>query len=169
LSGEGTAVSPGINDLSNDTDQEIFEAISQGFPGTTMLSFGSILSESQIQELVAMIRQFPPPQTSPNPTPTGQPTPSALTFDVNILPIFKQSCNMCHGTLGGWDGTSYQAVMTTGDHAPVIIPGNVDDSLLAQKLLGTSTTGTIMPPGAKLPDATIQVILDWIGAGAPEK
>ena len=59
--------------------------------------------------------------------------------------------------------------MTTGDNAPVIIPGNVDDSLLAQKLLGTATMGSIMPPGAKLPDATIQVILEWIAAGASEK
>jgi mono/diheme cytochrome c family protein len=167
--GEGSTVGPGINELTDDTDQDIYEVISQGLPGTTMLSFGSILSDSQIQDLVAMIRQFPPPQTSHQPTPTGQPTASTPTFDANISPIFKQSCNMCHGTLGGWDGSSYQAVMTTGDHAPVIIPGNVDESLLAQKLLGTATIGSIMPPGAKLPDATIQVILDWIAAGAPEK
>jgi hypothetical protein len=70
--------------------------------------------------------------------------------------------------MGGWDGTSYQAVMTTGDHSPVVIPGDAANSLLAQKLLGTSTFGDIMPPGGKLPDATIQVILDWIEAGALE-
>ncbi len=75
---------------------------------------------------------------------------------------------MCHGTLGGWDGSSYQAVMTTGDHAPVVIPGDVANSLLAQILQGTATSGAIMPPGGKLPDATIQIILDWIAAGAPE-
>ncbi len=167
--GEGSTVGPGINELTDDTDQEIYEVISQGLPGTIMLSFGSILSDSQIQDLVAMIRQFPPPQTSSQPTPTGEATAATPTFDANISPIFKQSCNMCHGTLGGWDGSSYQAVMTTGDHAPVIIPGNVDESLLAQKLLGTATVGSIMPPGAKLPDATIQIILDWIAAGASEK
>jgi hypothetical protein len=60
-------------------------------------------------------------------------------------------------------------VMTTGDHAPVVIPGDAANSILAQKLLGTSTFGGIMPPGGKLPDATIQIILDWIIAGAPEK
>ena len=76
---------------------------------------------------------------------------------------------MCHGELGGWNGTNYQAVMTTGDHAPVVIPGDVINSLLAQKLQGTAPNGGIMPPGGELPDATITVILDWIAAGAPEK
>jgi hypothetical protein len=59
--------------------------------------------------------------------------------------------------------------MNSGDHAPVIIPGDVESSLLAQKLLGTQSTGAIMPPSGKLPDSEIQVILDWIEAGAPEK
>ena len=75
---------------------------------------------------------------------------------------------MCHGTLGGWDSTSYQAVMTTGDHSPVVIPGDEVNSLLSQKLLGTSMIGGLMPPGGKLPDATIQLILNWIKAGALE-
>jgi hypothetical protein len=76
---------------------------------------------------------------------------------------------MCHGTLGGWDGTSYQVAMTTGDHAPVITPGDATNSILALKLLGTAPFGEIMPPTGKLPDATIQIILDWIINGAPEK
>ena len=59
--------------------------------------------------------------------------------------------------------------MTTGDNAPVVIANDAAGSLLAQKLLGTQTSGTIMPPGGKLSDAEIQLILDWITAGAPEK
>ena len=165
--GEGSTTAPELNDLSDDTDQDVYNAISKGTPYTTMLAFDSILSDSQIQELVAITRQFPPPQASPQPTPTAQPAPGALTFEANILPIFQQYCAMCHGTLGGWDSSSYQAVMTSGDHAPVVIPGNEDESLLAQKLLGTATNGGIMPPGGKLPQTTIQTILDWIAAGVP--
>ena len=41
-------------------------------------------------------------------------------------------------------------------------------SLLAQKLLGTHTIGTIMPPGGKLPDDVNHIILRWIDAGAPD-
>jgi len=165
--GEGSTTAPELNDLSDDTDQDVYNAISKGTPYTTMLAFDSILSDSQIQELVAIIRQFPPPQASSQPTPTAQPAPGALTFEANILPIFQQYCAMCHGTLGGWDSSSYQAVMTSGDHAPVVIPGNEDESLLAQKLLGTATNGGIMPPGGILPQTTIQTILDWIAAGVP--
>jgi mono/diheme cytochrome c family protein len=167
--GEGTMVGPAINDLADDTDQEIYDVIGQGIPGSTMLEFGSILSEAQIQDLVALVRQFPPPQTSPQPSPTSQPIPSLPTYNTDILPIFQKSCTMCHGNLGGWDGTNYQAAMTTGDHGPVIIPGDVENSLLVQKLLGTATEGGIMPPSGKLSDATIETILDWIKAGAPEK
>jgi hypothetical protein len=75
---------------------------------------------------------------------------------------------VCHGSLGGWDASSYQTVTTTGDNAPVVIPGDVENSLLAQKLLGTQTEGGIMPPAGKLPEAEIQAILSWIAAGAPD-
>ena len=85
------------------------------------------------------------------------------------MPIFEEKCAMCHGKLGGWDASSYQSVMTSGNNGPVVIPGDVKNSLLAQKLLGTQEEGNSMPPGGKLPDDVIQVILDWIAAGAPEK
>ncbi len=176
LNGEGS-VGPTLNDLSDDTDQEISDVINHGISDTFMPAFGSILSDAQIHDLVALIRQFPPPQptaqptsqTTPQVTPTAQPTPSMLTYDANIEPIFQESCTMCHGTLGGWDSSTYQKVMTTGDHGPVIIPGDVANSLLAQKIQGTAKTGGIMPPSGKLPDEIIQTILQWIATGALEK
>jgi mono/diheme cytochrome c family protein len=167
--GAGTSVGPGLNALSDDTDQEIAGVISQGISNTNMLAFGSILSDQQLSDLVALIRTFPPPQSPSQPTPTPQPLPSTPTFNADILPIFEQNCKMCHGNLGGWDSTSYQSVMTSGDHGPVVIPGDPTNSLLAQKLQGISKIGGIMPPGGELPDATIKIILDWIAAGAPEK
>ncbi len=167
LNGVGTANGPSLNDLSDDTDQEIASVISTGITDTSMLAFGSILSQDQTQGLVDIIRQFPPAQTAAAPTPTSQ--PESPTYDTDIRPIFQKYCQMCHGTFGGWDSSTYQKVMTTGDHAPVIILGDVAKSILAQKLQGNSTFGGIMPPGGKLPDAVIQTILEWIEAGAPEK
>ena len=58
--------------------------------------------------------------------------------------------------------------MTTGDNAPVVIPGDTEESLLAMKMIGTHETGTIMPPEGKLPDSQVQIILDWIESGAIE-
>jgi len=147
-----------------------------------MIGWSDVLSDEQIQELVSYIRELgqkQPAQPTGRPAqPTGQPTPpteqSALpsvkpTFVADIEPIFKSICVMCHGSLGGWDASSYEKVMTTGDHMPVVIPGDADGSILAQKLQDEQTFGTVMPPGSKLPDAEIQLILDWIAAGAPEK
>ena len=84
------------------------------------------------------------------------------------MPILENRCVNCHGSDGGWDGSSYELVMTTGDHSPVVIPGDVENSLLAQKLVGTHEEGDLMPPPPlrKLNDELIQIILDWIAAGA---
>lgn len=169
--GQGN-VGPALNDpgfQSSQTDQAIFAMISQGHGGTSMIAWDEILTVEQINQLVAFIRQFPPPQISGQPTPTPKPAKSTPTFDADILPIFQQSCTMCHGTLGGWDSTTYQAVMTSGVHGPVVIPGDPINSLLAQKLQGTFKIGGIMPPSGELPDETVKIILDWIAAGAPEK
>jgi hypothetical protein len=61
--------------------------------------------------------------------------------------------------------------MTTGDNGPVVIPGDVEGSLLAQKLIGTHADGDIMPPPPLrvLSEELIQIILDWIAAGALEE
>jgi hypothetical protein len=49
-----------------------------------------------------------------------------------------------------------------------VIPGNPDGSLLVQKLEGTQTVGIRMPAfSPPLPQATIDVIRQWIRNGAP--
>ena len=76
---------------------------------------------------------------------------------------------MCHNqstALGGWDSTSYGAATTTGISGSVVIPGDVTNSVLAQRVAGTQ--GAIMPPAGKMTETEIQLILDWIAVGAPE-
>lgn len=145
------------------TDQEIFETIKDGHPSAPMISFGNILSDEQIQEIVAVIRSLEPADVPQTPTPSGPPS-----FAKDVLPIFEAECNMCHGSSGGWDGTSYETVINSGDHGPAVVPGNIEESLLAQKMLGTHEEGAVMPPSGMLPEGQIQLILDWIAAGAPD-
>jgi mono/diheme cytochrome c family protein len=144
------------------SDEQLFNAINLGHPAEPMIGWGDVLSAEQIQSLVQLIRQF----KSTGARPTAQ--PGAVSFSADILPLLMEKCVACHGTLGGWDATSYQTVMESGDHAPVVIPGDIAGSLLAAKIQGTQTEGTIMPPAGKLPEAEIQLILDWIAAGAPD-
>lgn len=160
--GEGL-LGPSLRDSdfqTGNTDQDIFDSINIGHPATTMIAWGEILTSQQIRQLVEYIRQFAEAES--------EETGGIPSFANDVLPIFEAQCNLCHGTLGGWDGTTYNAVMNTGDHAPVVIPGDPEGSLLGQKILGTHTEGTIMPPSGKMLDDLIAIILDWIAAGAPE-
>jgi len=160
--GEGI-VGPSLVDRSfqsKNTDQDIFESINLGHEATAMIGWGDILSSEQIQDLVRFIREL------------GSKTPdtSAVpTFLKDVLPIFEKQCNLCHGAAGGWNGSTYESVMTSGDHGPTVIPGDVANSLLALKIQNLQTIGGIMPPAGKLSDQEIQIILNWIAAGAPEK
>jgi len=146
----------------SNTDQNIFDTINLGHEATAMIGWGEILSSDQIQQLVEFIRTLKSGETAPQPTSV----PGTVSFSQDILPLFQAECKTCHGSLGGWDGASYESVMTTGIHAPVVIPGDPENSFLAQKMLGTQTVGAVMPPDGMLPDDEIQLVLDWIAAGA---
>jgi mono/diheme cytochrome c family protein len=172
--------------LKTRDDYTLRSIISQGQPNSGMSPFGSenggpldedeidaivawgdVLSTEQIQQLVDYIRQLGQSAEEAgvaNATPTAPPVPS---FGKDIMPILSSSCTMCHGDSGGWDATNYDKLMSTGDHGPVVVPGDVDASLLAQKIQGTQTEGKMMPPLKKMKEKDIQTILDWIAAGAP--
>ena len=57
-------------------------------------------------------------------------------------------------------------MMESGNNAPVVIPGDAENSLLAQKMLGQQTIGNIMPPAGLLGIDDIQIVIDWIDQGA---
>ncbi len=141
------------------TDAYLFSSISDGHAATPMIAWGEILSSEQIEQLVAYIRTLGGASTSVEGLPS---------FQADIRPIFQASCSGCHGSLGGWDASSYTLVMESGNNAPVVIAGDASASLLAQKMLGTQSLGGIMPPGGLLPAAKVQLIVDWINAGAPD-
>lgn len=141
------------------TDQEIFDTINLGHDATPMIGWGEILSSEQISQLVDFIRELVDSPSSN--TDAGPPS-----FSRDVMAIFEVECATCHGSFGGWDSSSYEAVMTTGDNAPVVVPGDAENSLLAQKMLGTHEHGAIMPPAGALSSSQIQVILGWILEGA---
>ncbi len=141
-------------------DRALFDIISEDHTATPMVVWGEHLSDEQIQLLVEQVRILG------GAIPTE---PSTVSFSGQVVPLFQAKCQVCHNSqtaLGGWDSTSYEAVTTTGNSANVVIPGDMLNSVLAQRVAGTQ--GAIMPPSGKMPDAEIQIILDWIAAGAPE-
>ena len=143
---------------SSITDQELFDSINLGHSATAMIGWGEVLNSDQIQQMVTFIRGL---SEAPAAERVGSPS-----FGADVLPILAKECVLCHGVAGGWDASSYEAVMTTGDNSPVVLPGDAEGSLLAHKLLGTQEQGAIMPPSGALSSSQIQIILDWISAGA---
>ena len=161
--GEG-GIGPSLSDpvwQASQTDRQIIDSIGLGHPATSMIAWGGILSTQQIIELTAHIRALAGAG--------GPPSAGPPTFEADVLPIFQASCTMCHGTFGGWTGTTYDDALNTGEGGPTIIPGDPDKSRLVQTLTGTHPDGVVMPPSGSLPEADIQTIIDWIEAGAPER
>jgi len=166
--------------LKTRDDATLRNIISFGQPNSGMSPFGDAnggpLNDEQLDALVAYIRSWeanPPVEGLPAyPTPSGNAetppvVPGSSGFSGQVLPIFEAKCLVCHNSntaQGDWDASSYETVMSTGENAPVILPGDADNSLLAQYLLGTN--GKLMPPLGALPEESIQAILDWINAGA---
>ena len=139
------------------TDKQLFDSINLGHDATEMIAWGEVLTQTQIEALVAHIRGLS--------TGEGDAVPR---YTIDVLPIFEVRCVACHGTAGGWDATTWAAAVGSGDNAPVVIPGDAANSSLSQMMLGTHPDGTLMPPDGKLPDALVQLVVDWIEGGALE-
>jgi mono/diheme cytochrome c family protein len=147
---------------TRNTDDDIFTTISEGHEATTMISWGEILSSSQITQLIDFILQLPEIEEGEE---------SEISFATVIRPYFSMYCQACHNDSfsgGGWNAMNYDDVINSGDNAPAVIPGDMENSLLAHKILGTQTEGQIMPPSQAMPEDVIQAILGWIEIGAPD-
>jgi len=83
--------------------------------------------------------------------------------------ISAHGCDNCHGGSGGMFITPYMNLMTTGDHAPVVV-ANDSNSIIVKKLKGTASFGARMPFGGPYLTATeINIVVQWIMGGAKEK
>lgn len=149
--------------------------------GSRMPAFQDKLSESQINDvadyLFSLRGNALPPAASPTPTPSSTPVSSPgpaqgqPSYARNVQPIFDKGCTACHGAaaMGGLNLTSYKLAMTTGNHKPMITPGNAATSILFQALRGKAVGVSPMPlGGAPLSDEDVAMIGRWIERGAPE-
>jgi len=114
------------------------------------------------------------------PLSTGGAAPLAPTLASIQVNVFSVSCAIsgCHGGGTVQFGLSLDAGLSAGNLINVaspqdatlirVIPGNPSGSFLIQKLEGTQTVGRRMPDfSPPLPQATIDVIRQWIQNGAP--
>ena len=100
-----------------------------------------------------------PPKTETAPIPTG----GALNYTETIGPLLQARCGSCHGQSGlqGLNLTTYDDALRGGNDGPVIIPGDPENSILVQKQSGD------MPHFGQLTPEELDVVIQWIQAGAP--
>ena len=104
-------------------------------------------------------------QLPPTPTPAPLPAVDELTYNNTIGPIFQARCGMCHGQTAsaGLNLTDYESAMAGSDNGPVIIPGDAENSPLVQKQSAET------PHFGQLSPQELQMVVDWIAAGAPQE
>jgi hypothetical protein len=100
------------------------------------------------------------------------PAPLALEaedyFETRVRPVLVEKCMGCHGAdkqKAGLRVDSLQALLAGGESGPAIVAGNPESSRLVHAI--NYTTGTLMPPDAKLPQEEIEAITEWVRMGAP--
>jgi nitrate/TMAO reductase-like tetraheme cytochrome c subunit len=89
----------------------------------------------------------------------------SLTYQATIQPLFQTRCGACHGESGiqGLNLLTYSTAFAGGVNGPVITPGDPDASKLIQRQTQDQ------PHFGQLNPEELQIVRDWILAGAPEK
>jgi mono/diheme cytochrome c family protein len=89
-----------------------------------------------------------------------------VSFANDVLPIIESRCVNCHGGDRIEEGLlmrTYDEILAGSDNGPIIVPGDVEGSLLVELVASKE-----MPKrGPKLTPPQVQIISDWVAAGAP--
>jgi hypothetical protein len=87
-------------------------------------------------------------------------------FENKVRPILATNCYACHtnSQLGGVRLDSRAAMLKGGQTGAAIVPGDPDKSLLIQAVRQTGELK--MPKGGKLKNEEIEVLVEWVRAGA---
>lgn len=92
----------------------------------------------------------------------------AAFFETKVRPLLIAKCHECHGSekpKAGLQLDSREAVLVGGESGPAAVSGEPDKSLLVD-VIGYRNS-VQMPPKAKLPDAEIAILTEWVRRGLP--
>ena len=189
---EGKEISPinGHDVLYTLNDAALAEVIDYGRPDAGMNPFGKAynpegLSKSEIDEVVIFMRymwddRFELPAEALKPLFPPLTEGEVPSYEVHIAPIVKRYCISCHRAgkeNNNYLMTSYDEILTTGDHKENnVIPGDPQGYLL-QVIQGTHIMDPenpnteligVMPPKGHLKPDAINAFVRWIMNGMPK-
>lgn len=97
--------------------------------------------------------------------------PREVVFARDVKPLLEILCLECHNSIDAKDNADLDletrhAALTTGRHAPVIRPGDPDNSLLIQLLRLDDQHALGMPPSPdKVWGVRLRILEKWIADG----
>lgn len=113
----------------------------------------------------------PSPGAKPEPAPKPEPTDAATGFAA-VQPILLKNCVLCHtgpDAKEEIDLNTYASVMKGGEHGAIVVPGDPEGSMIVKVIRGAEGAKKMPPaPNEPLTEPEIQLIVDWIKAGAKE-
>ena len=180
---EGVVVKP-INsqdEMYTREDDTLYNIINYGQPSLGMPPFGRAyggeLSPGDIEAIVVFMRytwddraELPLAVEQAVAAPALAPD-EIPSYDVHIAPLVKRYCLSCHRPgkkNNNYFMGSYEETMTTGDHAPNIIPGDVGNNLIRMLNREEIEAGGPMPPTKALKPEIIDIFVRWVMGGAPK-
>jgi len=180
---EGVVLKP-INDqdvMYPFTDSTIYNIIEMGQPVAGMPPFGRAyggeLGPGEIEAIVTFMRytwddraELPQEAAAAAALPTlaADEVPS---FDVHIAPVIKRYCISCHRPgkeNNNYFMRDYNEVITSGDHNPNVIPGDLDSNMIRMLHREEIEAGGPMPPTKALKPELVKLFERWVLGGAPE-
>ena len=103
--------------------------------------------------------------------PTEVGAAAKASFEQNVLPILAAKCALsgCHGEnpQEGYDYRTYESFIAGGEHGPVFIPGDAEESEIVKEVV----EGKMPPPESGLPTLStdeLQILKDWINQQQPQ-
>ena len=90
-----------------------------------------------------------------------------VSFSRDILPVFEQRCQKCHGASAGQANlslASHQAILKGGSSGPAVMPGDSKASLLIKRIGGDKPEMPLL--GEPLESIEVSLISRWIDEGA---
>jgi menaquinol-cytochrome c reductase cytochrome b/c subunit len=161
-------------------DATLFNVINYGQPGLKMPPFGrqygGELGPGDIDYIVIYMRytwddrmELPAEvvQAAVAPTLNANEVPS---YEVHIAPIIKRYCLSCHRPgkkNNNFYMSTYAEIMTSGDHAPNVKPGDLASNLIRMIHREEIEAGGPMPPTKALNPELLALFERWVAGGAP--
>ncbi len=98
------------------------------------------------------------------------PAPAELTYAGTIRPMLEDACLACHGRWfpqAGLSMDTLDALLEGGRSGPAIVPGEPAKGGFIHPITVPEGRYRMPPVGDQLPDEQVEIVRQWIAAGAP--